>query len=122
MDICNIDQVDDSKDNFKWVEQNKEKDETSYPKKLLTPLSTTATKHITQLIIVSNIYLPKHEIKVLKLGLFYVKPKHNVSELETDIYSFIRKLSLNNHFCYSTCEDKSIVKNASTFAQNNSEN
>ena len=114
MDICNIDQVDDSKDNFKWVEQNK--------KKLLTPLSTTATKHITQLIIVSNIYLPKHEIKVLKLGLFYVKPKHNVSELETDIYSFIRKLSLNNHFCYSTCEDKSIVKNASTFTQNNSEN
>ena len=69
----------------------------------------------------SNTFLTKHEI--LKLGLsFTPTPKHNISELETDIYHFIRKLRLTYHFRDSTYEDKSIVKSESTFTPKNNEN
>ena len=71
----------------------------------------------------SNIFLTKHEIEILKLGLsFTPTPKHNISELETDIYHFIRKLRLTYHFRDSTYEDKSIVKSESTFTPKNNEN
>ena len=40
-----------------------------------------------------------HEIEILKLGLsFTPTTKHNIFELETDIYNFIRKLCLTYHF------------------------
>lgn len=56
-------------------------------------------------------FLNKHEIEILKLGLSFTQtPKDNISEIETDIYNFIRKLGLAYHFCDSTYEDKSIVK------------
>ena len=71
----------------------------------------------------SNIFLTKDEIEILKLGLsFTPTPKHNISELETDIYNFIRKLRLTYHFRDSTYEDISIVKNESTFTPKNNEN
>ena len=68
-------------------------------------------------------FLTKHETEILKLGLsFTATPKHNISELETDIYNFIRKLRLTYHFRDSTYEDKSIFKNESTFTPKNNEN
>ena len=71
-------------------------------KKLSTPLSTTTEK-----INLSNMFLTKHEIEILKLGLsFIATPKHNTFELETDIYYFIRKLRSTYHFRYWTYEDK----------------
>ena len=63
------------------------------------------------------------EIEILKLGLsFTPTPKQNISELETDIYHFIRKLHLTYHFRDLTYEDKSIFKNESTFTPKNNEN
>ena len=71
----------------------------------------------------SNIFLTKHQIEMLKLGLsFTLTPKNNISEQETDIYHFIKKLRLTYHFCDSTYEDKSIVKSESTFSPKNNEN
>ena len=71
----------------------------------------------------SNIFLTKHEIEILKLGLsFTPTPKHNVSEQRTDIYNFIRKPRWTYHFRDSTYEDKSFVKNESTFTPINNEN
>ena len=68
-------------------------------------------------------FLTKHEIEILKLGLsFTPTPKPNICELETDIYHFIGKLCLTYRFCVSTYEDKSIVKNESTFTPKNVEN
>ena len=93
------------------------------PKKLLTPLSTTTQKTPPKVINLPNRVLTKHEIEVLKLRLFFSPaPKHNISEIETDIYNFIRKLCLTYHFCDSTYDDKLIVKNASTFTSNINEN
>ena len=46
----------------------------------------------------------------------------NVSELETDIYDFIRKLRLTYQFPDSTYEDKSTVKNVSIFTPKTNEN
>ena len=60
---------------------------------------------------------------MLKRGLsFRLTSKHNISELETDIYNFIRKLHLTYHFRHSTYEDKSVVKNAATFTPETNEN
>ena len=71
----------------------------------------------------SNIFLTKHEIEIQKSGLtFTPTPKPSISELETDIYNFIRKLSLTYHFCDSTYKDNSIVKSASTFTPKTNEN
>ena len=71
----------------------------------------------------SNIFLTKHQIEILKLGLsFTPTPKNNISDLETDIYHFIRKLRLTYHFRDLTYEDKSVVKNKSTFIPKNNEN
>ena len=71
----------------------------------------------------SNTFLTKHEIEILKLGLsFTPTPKHNISEPETDIYHFIRKLSLTYHFRDSSYQDQSVVKSESTFTQKNNEN
>ena len=71
----------------------------------------------------SNIFLTKHEIKILKLGIsFTPTPKHKISELETDIYYFIGQLRLTYHFHDSTYEEKSVVKNESTFTPQNTEN
>ena len=68
-------------------------------------------------------FLTKHEIEILKLRLsFTPTPKTNICELETDIYHFIGKLCLTYRFCVSTYEDKSIVKNESTFTPKNVEN
>ena len=68
-------------------------------------------------------FLTKHKIEILKLGLFFTPTsKYNISELETDIYQFIRKLRLTYHFRDSTYEGKSIVKNESTFTPKNNEN
>ena len=62
-------------------------------------------------------------MEILKLGLsFTPTPKHNISELEMDIYHFIRELCLTYHFRDSTYEDKSIVKKESTFTSKNNEN
>ena len=47
--------------------------------------------------------------------------KHNISELETDIYHVIRKLCLTNHFRDLTYEDKSIVTNESIFTPKSNE-
>ena len=63
------------------------------------------------------------EIEILKLGLpFTPTPKQNISELDTDIHHFIRKLHLTYHFHDLTYEDKSIFKNESTFTPKNNEN
>ena len=89
----------------------------------MTPLSTTTQKVSPKVINLSNIFFTKHEIETLKLGLsFTPTPKHNISELETDIYHFIRKLCLTYHFHDSTYEEKSIVKNQSKFTPKNNEN
>ena len=45
-----------------------------------------------------------------------------MSEVETDVHNFIRKLSLTCHFCDSTYEGKSFVKNASAFIPKTNEN
>ena len=87
----------------------------------MTLLSTTTQKISPKVINLSNIFLTRHEIEILKLGLSFT-PKHNISELEKDIYYFIRKLRLTYHFRDSTYEDKSIVKNESTFTPKNNEN
>ena len=92
-------------------------------KKLSTPWSTTTQSISLKVINLSNIFLTKHETEILKLGLsFTATPKHNISELETDIYHFIRKLCLTYHFCDSTYEGKSIVKNESIFTPKYNEN
>ena len=40
----------------------------------------------------SNIFLTKHIIEILKPGLSFTPTlKQNISELETDIYNFMRK-------------------------------
>ena len=84
--------------------------------KLSTPLSTNTNEKSPKIINLSNIFLTKHEIEILKLRLcFTPTPKHNISELETDIYNLFRKLHRTYHFCDSTYEDKTILKNASTF-------
>ena len=71
----------------------------------------------------SGIFLTKHRIEILKPELsFTPTPKNNISEQETDIYHFIRKLCLTYHFRDSTYEDKSIVKNESTFTPKINEN
>ena len=86
-------------------------------------MSATTQKISPKVINLSNIILSKHENDLLKLGLFFTPtPKHNISELETDIYNFIRKLRLTYHFRDSTYEDKSIVKNKSIFTPKNNEN
>ena len=87
----------------------------------MTLLSTTTQKISPKVINLSNIFLTRHEIEILNLGLSFT-PKHNISELEKDIYYFIRKLRLTYHFRDSTYEDKSIVKNESTFTPKNNEN
>ena len=85
----------------------------------MTPLSTTTQKKLLKVVNFPNIFLMKHEIEILKLELsFTPTPKHNISELEMDIYHFIRKLHLTYHFSVSTYKDKSIVK----FTRNNNEN
>ena len=93
-------------------------------KKIIVTFINSYTKDPTQgHINLPNRFLIKHEIEVLKLGLsFTPAPKHNISELETDIYNFIRKLCLTYHFRDSPYEDKLIVKNASTFTSNINEN
>ena len=79
---------------------------------LSTSLPTTTQRISLKVINLSNIFLTKHEIEILKIGLsFTATPKPNISELETDIYHFIRKLRLTYHFCDSNYEGKSIVKN-----------
>ena len=70
----------------------------------------------------SDIFLTKHEIEILKLGLSFTKTwtffYGNVrSELETDIYHCIRKPLLAYHLRDSTYEGKLFVKNESTFTQ-----
>ena len=85
----------------------------------MTPLSTTTQKKLLKVVNFPNIFLTKHEIEILKLELsFTPTPKHNISEIEMDIYHFIRKLHLTYHFSVSTYKDKSIVK----FTRNNNEN
>ena len=72
-------------------------------KKLLTPLRATREKISPKVIILSNIFLTKHEIEILKLGLCFIPTsKHNISELETDIYNLITTLCLTYHFRDST--------------------
>ena len=71
----------------------------------------------------SNIPLSSNEINVLKLGLsFTPTPKSNISELEANIFDFIRKLRLKYHFGNSIYHDKSIVKPTSTFTPKPNEN
>ena len=66
--------------------------------------------------------LTKDKIEILKLRLYFTPtPKHNISELETDIYKVIRKVHPTHHFGDSTYEDKSLVKNASTFTPKTNE-
>ena len=48
--------------------------------------------------------------------------KRNNSELETDIYNFIRKLRLKYSFRDWIYEDKSVVKNVLTFTPKTNEN
>ena len=41
----------------------------------------------------SNLFLTKHEIEILKLGLSFTQtPKNNISELKTDIYNILIQL------------------------------
>ena len=50
--------------------------------------------------------LSSNEINVLKLGLSFTStPKSNISELEVDIYDFIRKHRLTYHFRHSIYHD-----------------
>ena len=64
-----------------------------------------------------------NEINVLQLGLsFTPTPKSNISELEADIFDFIRKLKLTYYFRNSIYHDESIVKPNSTFTPKPNEN
>ena len=75
------------------------------------------------LINLSKTFSIKHEIGTQKLRLcFTATPKHNISELQTDIYNFAMNLRLTYHFHYSNYEDKSIVKNVSTFTLKTNKN
>ena len=48
---------------------------------------------------ISNIALTNDEIDLLKLGLNYTPtPKHNLQELQSDIFDFTRKVRLAYHF------------------------
>ena len=80
------------------------------------------TKDITKGNTLFNIFFIKHETQVLKLGFSFTEtsPK-SISELEADIYNFIRKLHLIHHFHYSTYKEK-VVKNAWTFTPKTNEN
>ena len=103
---------------LKFVGQKPEKKWNYTFKKLPTPLSTTTQKISPKVINLSNMFLTKHEIEILKLGLsFTLTPKPNICELETDIYHFIGKLCWTYRFCVLTYEDKSIVKNESHLHQ-----
>ena len=53
---------------------------------------------------------------------FTPTPKSNISELEADIFDFIRKLRLTYHFRNSIYHDESIVKATSTFTPKPNEN
>ena len=89
----------------------------------MTPLSATTQNISPKVINLSGIFLTKHRIEILKPELsFTPTPKNNISEQETDIYHFIRKLCLTYHFRDSTYEDKSIIKNESTFTPKINEN
>ena len=76
-------------------------------------------KDIREGINFSEILLIKHKIKILKCGhSFTAIFKRNISELETRICNFFGKLCLTYYFRDSTYEDKSIIKNVSTFTAN----
>ena len=124
MNIYNKEQNDDNVDNLlKRVGQKPKKKRNYSFKKLSTPLSTTTQKISPKVISLCNIFLTKHEIEILNLEFsFTLTPENNISELQTNIYLFIRKLRLTYHFRDSTYEDKSIVKNKSTFTPKNNEN
>ena len=58
------------------------------------------------------------ETEILKLQLSLTPTTKHISKLETDIYNFIRQQCLTYHFCDSTYEDKSIVKNIYIYTKN----
>ena len=67
--------------------------------KNIDTIINTTHKISPKVINLSNIFSTKYEIEILKLGLSFTStPKHNNSELETDIYNFIRKTMLDLPF------------------------
>ena len=63
--------------------------------KLSTSFSTATQKISPKTINLSNVFLTKHEMKILKHGIsFPPKPKLNISQVETQIYNVVRKLGL----------------------------
>ena len=96
---------------------------TIHPKNYRLNLLSTTEKIWAKVINPLTKFLTNHEIEILKLGTcFTLTPKHNISELHTDNHNFIRKLRLIYHFRGSTYENKSILKNASTFTPKANEN
>ena len=83
----------------------------------------TKTALPTKLINLSSVKLEKEEINLLLLGLsFTPTPKHNVHELEKDIFEFTRKLRLIYHFRNDNYVDESVIKKKSTYTPRRKEN
>ena len=65
----------------------------------------------TKILNLSNVPLTQDETDILKLGLsFTPTPKHNIPELENDIFQFTKKLRLTYHYRNSNVVDESIFK------------
>ena len=115
MKIYNKEQDNSVENLSKFVGQRPEQNGTTHPKNY-RHLSATTETIWPKVIKLPNIFLTKHEIEILKLGLSFIPtPKHNISELQTDIHNFFKKLRLTYHFRDSTYENKSILKKTSTF-------
>ena len=62
-----------------------------------TPFSTTVQKILPKVTNLSNKFLIKDEVEMLKFGLsFTLTAKHKISELEDYIYNIIRKITKSN--------------------------
>ena len=62
-----------------------------------TPFSTTVRKILPKVTNLSNKFLIKDEVEMLKFGLsFTLTAKHKIYELENYIYNIIRKITKSN--------------------------
>ena len=80
-------------------------------KKTTIELPSIAQPQSTKILNLSNVPLTQDETDILKLGLsFTPTPKHNIPELENDIFQFTKKLRLTYHYRNSNVVDESIFK------------
>ena len=112
MSIYHKEQNDQNVNNLlKFFGQKREQNKTTHSKNYRQHYQPPQ-KISPKVINLSNTFSIKHEIEILKLGISLTStPNQNIYELETDIHSFTKRLRLTCHFCDSTYEDISIVKN-----------